>query len=79
MLRMKAFTETKDAAGAAEPRHTGGTGHPLLPSLPEVATTGPSGHAQGQPRCTLRGNTASSPRVERVAFLLNFTNYPQPG
>ena len=66
---LKASAESEDAAGVAEPRRAGGTDqHPPptshLPSLLETATTGPSGCAQGQPRCTLCGNTASSPRVK---------------
>lgn len=78
----KASAETEDAARAAEPRRAGGMAqHPApstqlpapssqFPSLLETATAGPSGHAQGQPRCNLRSDVASSPHVKRAFYQL---------
>lgn len=41
-----------------------------FPSLLEMATAGPSGRAQGQPRCNLCSDAASSPHVKRAFYQL---------
>lgn len=55
---------TEGAATVAEPRRASGVAH--HPPLPATVTTGLSGHAQGQPHCTLCSNMAPPPHVKRA-------------